>query len=603
MQNLFLTISILCLLLSAVSFASPGKPVNIFGADITERCMQISTRLTKPKAFTDTADFYGNMQQLERILIPANNVLFESYLYANVSPNSDIIEAAEQCQLTTSANLDNFIGSAQVGTLLRKTQSLAKTQLEKRVQDKYLRLNKQLSNKQYAALKAQGKAISAKFRKGVNLKVTDTFVLPGKCAEGLESNYKNRYLKNGQMIAELTGSNYATFVKRLPDQQCRKLAYSQYQGRHAKTNKDNLLALIDVRNSSAKSLGYSNFAELSLQNTMIDNISDVDAFLSNIAKAQPTTYAPWDYRFIPYAKATNKKISATLTPNEAHNGLFTLLETEFGLTVVKLDEPAWHNSVAVYMLKEGDKDIGKFYLDLYSRTNKYTKNRHRAIKRGVTGIQAPSSALILNLPKKEWQQTHVKSFFHEFGHLLHNLVSTQKYHIVAGISIENDLVEMPAKWFEWLSFEPKMQQRMFGKVVLTGEAPDSGTTFNLRLYRAGMALAYFSQEVSSKNIEHINAALALKYLGHPYAKGSSSQYSFSHLGTYGPRYYSYIWSEVVARRLLEDYFAGRFSGRDYLNSLFAQGGSMTMTDMFAKLYEKPLSLQDIIKWVSYEKTL
>lgn len=603
MQKLILTISLLFYVLTNVSFASSVQPVPAFGDDIQQRCLQMTNSLTKPQAFTEQATFYGNIQQLESILIPANNLLFESYLYANVSPDKSIIATAEQCQLITSANIDSFIGSEQVSALLNKTNSLAKTALEKRVQDKYQRLNKQLSNKQYAKLKAEGKAISAEFRKGVSVKVTDRFVLPSECAEGVDKKYQKRYLKGGQMVAELKGSNYATFVKRLPKEECRKLAYSQYQGRHAKTNKDNLLALLTARNNSAKSLGYSNFAELSFQDTMIDNISDVDAFLSNIAKAQPATYAPWDYRYIPYAETTDKKSSPTLTPVEALQGLFTLLESEFGLTVVKLDEPTWHNSVAVYMLKEGDINIGKFYLDLYPRANKYKKNRHRALKRGVTGVQAPSSALILNLPEKEWKQTHVKSFFHEFGHLIHNLVATQKYHIVAGISIESDLGEMPAKWFEWLSFDPKMQQRMFGKVVLAGEAPDSGTTFNLRLYRAGMALAYFSQDVSSKNIEQINAELALKYLGHPYAEGSSSQYSFSHLGTYGPRYYSYIWSEVVARRLLEDYFAGRFSGRDYLTSLFEQGGSIPMTEMFSKLYNKPLTLRDIIKWVSYEKTL
>ncbi|WOH39447.1 M3 family metallopeptidase [Thalassotalea fonticola] len=603
MQNLILTISLFCCAISTLSFASTSKPVKAFGADIEQRCLQMTKTLSKPTVFTKQADFYGNIQQLEAILIPAKNLLYESYLYANVSPDKVIIKAAEHCQLTISANIDSFIGSAQVRSLLNKTQQLSKTDLEKRVQVKYSRLNKQLSNKQYAKLRAEAKAISAEFRRGANVKVNDTFVLPEKCAQGLDNKYQNRYLKNGVMVAELEGSHYATFAKRLPDEECRKLAYSQYQGRHAKTNKDNLLALIDVRNNSAKSLGYSNYAELSLQDTMIDNVADVGAFLSNIAKAQSATYAPWDYRYIPYEKATGQKSSSTLSPNEAHNGLFTLLETEFGLNVIKLDEPAWHSSVAVYMLKEGDKDIGKFYLDLYSRPNKYTKNRHRAIKRGVKGIQAPSSALILNLPEKEWQQTHVKSFFHEFGHLLHNLVSTQKYHIVAGISIENDLVEMPAKWFEWLSFDPKMQLRMFGKVVLASETSDSGTAYNLRLYRAGMALAYFSQEITSKNIEQINAALALKYLGHPYAKGSSSQYSFSHLATYGPRYYSYIWSEIVARRLLEDYFSGRFSGRDYLTSLLAQGGSIAMTGMFAKLYKKPLTLQDIIKWVSNEKTL
>ena len=606
------TLTISSLLFSVVatiaSTAATAKERLAFGADIEARCQQITSSLNKTAEFKESDNFYGYLSQLEALLIPANNLLFESYLYANVSTDTKIIGVAEQCQLTTSANIDKVLGSAEVTTLLSKAKGLAENDLEQRVYQKYHNLNQQLSNLEYAKLKAEGKAAAAKFRKGAVTKVKGNFELPGECAANLDKKYQKRYLKDGKVIAELKGSNYATFIKRLPDEECRKLAFSQYQGRHAKNNKDNLLQMIKLRNDGAKALGFANFAELSLQDTMIKSVKDVDTFLTNIVNAEPESLAPWDYRYIPYVKEKQSAAvkDETISPKLAHKGLFTLLESEFGLTVTPLKEAAWHNSVGVYMLKEAGKDgqnIGKFYLDLYPRKNKYKKNRHRAITRGVEGVQAPSGALILNLPKDKWKQTHLKSFFHEFGHLLHNLVAKQKYHIVAGISIENDLVEMPAKWFEWLSFDAKMQQRMFGKVVAVGDAPDSGTTFKLRLYKAGLALAYFSQNVTGDNIESINAKLALKFLGHPYAKGASNQYSFSHLGTYGPRYYSYIWSEVVARRMLEDYLAGRYTGRDYLNSLFKQGGSIEMTEMFSLLYDKSLNLQDIIKWVSHEKTL
>lgn len=613
MRKLILPISLGLVTLSCFSFATSPKPPNMFGADIKQRCNDVANNLKQTRPIATKKSFYSNFSTLEQAFIPAKNLVLESYLYANVSTEKYIIVASEECQLRINEHLDQLLGSSAMTEFLHATKPLAKTALEKRVHRKYSNFNRIFNNKEYAITKASSKASGVAFRKGVTVKVNDKFNLPGHCAEGLEDKYQKRYLKGNKLVADLSGSNYATLMKRLPEEECRKLAYSQYQGRHSKTNKDNLLTMLKMKAESSVILGYSNYTELMLQSTIIKKASDVDKFLTNLAKAQPKSLAPWDARYIPYVEAEQKKYQKQnpkqsnkepfLTPDEAHKGLFTLIEDEFGLTVEKLDERSWHKSVSVYMLKQGKANIGKFYLDLYSRPNKYRKNRHRAIRRGVEGVQSPSSALILNLPLDKWQQTHLKSFFHEFGHLLHNLLSTQKYHIVSGIRIENDLVEMPAKWFEWLSFDPKVQRRIFGKIVLAGQSPDTGIAFRLRLYRAAMGLAYYSQNVDAEKLEQINEELSLKYLGHPYPKGASSQYSFSHLATYGPRYYSYIWSEKVARRLLEDFNEERFTGRDFLHSLFAQGGSLPMTEMFSLLYKKPVTLEDIIMWVSYEKSL
>lgn len=76
MQKLILTTSFLYITLSTASFAAAGLPAPAFGKDIAQRCLQMSTSLSKPKPFTEHADFYANIQQLERVLIPAKNLVF-----------------------------------------------------------------------------------------------------------------------------------------------------------------------------------------------------------------------------------------------------------------------------------------------------------------------------------------------------------------------------------------------------------------------------------------------------------------------------------------------------------------------------------------------
>lgn len=582
---------------------------NLFGNNIESQCQHQVTKLANIKAFTQTNTFEHNISELERQLIPAYNLLFESYLYANVSPKQSIRKDAEQCQLTLAAQIDITLASKAMSELLNASKPLMTSDLQIRVYNKYLKKHKELSNSDFLSLKQQAKVAGNQFRKNTSLTVSSKFKLANECSKALEPKYHKRFVVNGTIVAPLTSKNYATLIKRVNNETCRKQVYSQYQGRHKQLNQDNLLSFIHLQNQKAQALGFATFAEYSLQNTSFKKIEHVHAFLSAISAQQEPSSAPWNSKFDEYSKTkiiTEKDNNIEskqkrITPQRAQKGLFSLLKNEFGLDVKPLNGAVWHESVKGYQLTQNSNVLGTFYLDLYPREGKYKKNRHRAIKRGVSGVQLASSALILNLPHKNWQQKHVKSFFHEFGHLLHNLMAQQPYHIIAGISLENDLVEMPAKWFEWLSFSPVMQQKMFDEVLFTGEKPDAGTRFKMRLYRSALALTYFNEPVTKQNIDDISKRLSLQYLGFPYVPGADSQYSFSHLGTYGPRYYNYIWSEKVAQKLLADFLNNRFTGQDFTLALFAQGGRINMAEMLSLLYKKSISMTDIIKWVNNEK--
>ncbi|WP_286267275.1 M3 family metallopeptidase [Thalassotalea atypica] len=589
---------------------------DLYGHDIGKRCGiifgQLKSAANQPSKLVTSnksATFFDTIHSLEQTLIPAQNLLFESYLMADVSPDKDIQKQARACQLKLSAAMDLLIGSEAMSSLLKLAKQRVTNSSEQRVLDRYQQQHLSLANEDYAVNKQQLKEVAAAFRQGTTAKVNKPFELSYACLQKLPKKLKTEFDETGHSSLAINKRLYLSLLNKHPVSNCRQEVYRQYQRRHEQGNQAHLAALITKKNRGAKYLGYQNFAEYSLRNTQLESVDNVNALLTEIASKLPSSSAPWDYRFDAkqekMANGRNNKKSAaqTITPEIAHQGLFKLLKSEFALTITQLAVPTWHSSVQAYELTQNDKLIGEFYLDLYSREGKYKKNRHRAIQRGVTNVQLPRSALILSLPKKNWRQKHLKSFFHEFGHLLHNMLSTQPYHVNAGISIESDLIEMPAKWFEWLSFDPAVQQQMFGQVIVDSQGAAQETPFKLRLYRAAMALAYFSEspEGNSLQLEQINQRLFRQYTGFDYPKSASSQYSFSHLATYGPRYFSYIFSELVARKLLRDYKARKFKGADFLTKIIAKGGSKTMAEMLSDLYHSPLTINQFINWVSHDE--
>ena len=85
---------------------------------------------------------------------------------------------------------------------------------------------------------------------------------------------------------------------------------------------------------------------------------------------------------------------------------------------------AWHPSVTAYEVWDKKRLVGKFYLDLFARENKYKHAAMFTIRTGKTlrsgERQTPMAALVCNFPKpgEEMQHSQVVTYFHEFGHVL-----------------------------------------------------------------------------------------------------------------------------------------------------------------------------------------
>jgi len=122
----------------------------------------------------------------------------------------------------------------------------------------------------------------------------------------------------------------------------------------------------------------------------------------------------------------------------------------------------WHPDVTCYEVRDkaSKNTLGHFYMDLYPRDDKYGHAAAFPILKianidGKTKLAA--SAMVTNfnpatadapslLPHRE-----VVTFFHEFGHIMHDMCSESKYARFSGTSVETDFVEMPSQMLEnWI---------------------------------------------------------------------------------------------------------------------------------------------------------
>src|SRR5262249_7016963 len=135
----------------------------------------------------------------------------------------------------------------------------------------------------------------------------------------------------------------------------------------------------------------------------------------------------------------------------------------------------WDPSVEGYEVYEGDRLIGRFYLDMHPRDGKYSHAAQFGLRRGVEGIQVPEAVLVCNLPGGSgdgpalMEHDDVETCLPELGHLLHRLSGGhQRWVDLSGIATEWDFVEAPSQMLEEWSLDPGVLQT-FARNYKTGE--------------------------------------------------------------------------------------------------------------------------------------
>ena len=244
---------------------------------------------------------------------------------------------------------------------------------------------------------------------------------------------------------------------------------------------------------------------------------------------------------------------------------------------------------------------GRFYLDLFPRDNKYKHAACFGIKKGkttVNGYQIPTAALLCNFPEPTagkpslMPHSQVSTFFHEFGHVLHHMVTTADLMSQSGTSVSRDFVEAPSQIFEnWIwnydalklfakHYETRevLPEELFNK-MLAAKNVGSGLAATRQVFLGMYDMTLydkfdpFGNKTTTDVLREVHNAVRLI----PFDEGTNFQAAFGHLRHYASSYYGYMWSKVYAQDMFsvfeENGILDKETGIRYRDIILANGGS------------------------------
>ena len=402
-------------------------------------------------------------------------------------------------------------------------------------------------------------------------------------------------------------------------------------------NTANMTRILELREESAKLLGYASYADVSLATKMAASPGEVLDFLADLARrARP--YAERDVQELrQFAREelnlaevracdvayvseklrqkrysfSDQEVKQYFPEDEVLGGMFRVVETIYGVKIRRAEAEAWHPAVRFFEIADASGNrIGQFYLDLYAREAKRggawmddAINRRRLGNR----VQTPVAFLTCNFSApvggKPALFTHaeVNTLFHEFGHGLHQLLTRVDVLGVAGINgVEWDAVELPSQFmenfcWEWDVVEPMSRHVDTGKRIpralfdrmIAAKNFQSGMQFVRQLEFALFDMrAHFAFDPRAgdlyKLLDEVRSGVAVV----PVPAYNRFPHQFSHIfaGGYAAGYYSYKWAEVLSADAYgafeENGVLNPEIGARFLSEVLACGGSRPALESF-----------------------
>ena len=396
-----------------------------------------------------------------------------------------------------------------------------------------------------------------------------------------------------------------------------------------------------LRAEKGQLMGYSTYADYSLEKTMAKNAKNINNFLQSLIKE----YAPKadaetreieayaqksegkDFKLQPYDRfyysAKMKKEMLNISDDEIKpyfnvdsvqiNGVFYAAHRVYGLNFKqRKDIPTYHPDMKVFEVSDkSGKPIALFYSDYFRRPTKRGGAWMSAFaKQSDKWGQLPIIYNVCNNAKApEGQPTlitwdEVCTMFHEFGHALHGMLSKCGYNTLSGTAVARDFVEMPSQFNESFASIPEIFDH-YARHTETGAAMPADLKERM-LKSISFQPAYaLGENLAATCLDLAWHELTPDEIPSPYMAGAfekealnnvgllNSQipprYSttyFNHVwgGGYAAGYYSYLWTEVLAVNVA-DYFAKHGAldpaiGQAFRDKVLSRGNTKDQMEMF-----------------------
>ncbi len=449
------------------------------------------------------------------------------------------------------------------------------------------------------ALNDEISEIGSAFDRSINEDVRSVQVDDASELAGLPEDYVARHPpKDGKITLKTTYPDAFPVFQYARNAELRQRLQKEFLDRGYPKNLEILSRLLEKRHELARLLGHETYAAFITEDKMIGSARAASEFVEKVARAAAERtkrdYAllverkrqdvpdargldPWDANYyMERVRAEqhcfdSQEIRPYLRFEHVRDGLFDITGRLFGLRYLRVrGTPVWHESVEVYDVYEDGRRLGRFYLDLHPRDGKFSHAAAFPLVVGLQGVQLPQAALLCNFPDPKasagpalMQQQEVETFFHEFGHLLHMILSGHSAWLKTSMEgIEWDFVEAPSQILEEWARRYETLSR-FAKHSATGEpvprdlvermeranAVGRGLWTSRQDYLAALSLGYYNRDPAGLDTTALARELNSRYYPVPWYDGTHFQCNFGHLNGYSAIYYTYLWSLVIAKDL------------------------------------------------------
>lgn len=458
-----------------------------------------------------------------------------------------------------------------------------------------------------------------------------------------------------QWLVTQDTSSYLTLLRTCDVEATRRRAWEASESTGTAPPYDNadvVYQILEKRQAIAELSGYKNFADMAAAHRMIKNGENIREFVDGMmAKLKPAwekeikdlldfiaakkgsaypVMNPWD---LPYymEKLEQERyqfdadqLRPYLEFDRVIQVMFATLGDLYGFTVTELptecpaaDAPinpdkvnVWHPDVRFFQIKDKVSGlvIGQFYFDPFPRSTKNGGAWVMPLRSAAAGTEPQLGVLTTNVTPPIGDEPSLLDFdevvtiFHEFGHMMHAMLTKAELESHAGTSVAWDFVEMPSQCNEHWAWEEAVLKQ-FAKHYQTGETiPDellakfmaSRYFLPARDNMAQLCLAKIDLEMHShyaelfkgKDIDDASHEVLKEWTVPMSVRRQSVMRYLTHCmsGGYAGAYYAYKWSEVLAAdaftRFKKEGIDNQETGASYRKAILEKGDSEPAEDIY-----------------------
>lgn len=457
--------------------------------------------------------------------------------------------------------------------------------------------------------------------------------------KGAPSDFLERLKRTpeGLFIVTTKSTDYTDLMQNVSIPETRQKMMLAYLNRGGEKNTLLLQEAIDLRRNIAKKLGFAHWADLRTSGRMAKSSSQVLPFLNNLKEKltlrnqqdldqllqfkkeldpSATTLDPWDNSYLSTQlqkrdfNLDNEKIREYFPTQNVVSGIFSIYSQLLGVQFVEVqDAVVWADGVKLYEIHDG-KDchlMGYFFTDFIPRPLKYG---HAAAfpliggrSLGAGNYSLPIASIVANFTPPVGQKpsllTHdeVETFFHEFGHIMHQTLTRAPYASLSGSATAQDFVEAPSQMLENWVWNASVLNKISGHYLNTAEKlpPEllkqmlaaknfqQGSRYTKQLLYALFDMTIHTQE-GPVDVTQTYDNLFREIIHQEPVPGNHFAASFGHLmGGYDAGYYGYLWSEVYAQDMFSQFPEGDLTnaevGGRYRRAILEQGNMKDALDL------------------------